>query len=255
MQNTTNQIELFNFESSKIRVTTINNKPAFCASDVAKVLEYSNPNKAISDHCKGVTKSYIGVQTGVKSDGTPAMQNLEASFIFESDLYRLIMRSNMPKAEQFQDWVVEEVLPMIRRTGQYSTQPTFKLPQSYPDALRELAIMVEEKEVLKLQLDIAKPKIEFFDDVADSKDAKPIGDIAKVLNMGIGRNKLFELLRDRKVLMGSNIPFQNYIDRSWFRVIEQKYQTGYGETRINFKTLVFQKGLDGIRKIVKESLE
>jgi anti-repressor protein len=246
MQNITNQVELFNFESSKIRVTTIDNKPAFCASDVAKVLEYANVHDAIIRHCKGVVK-----HEGVVKEG----QTEQINFIFESDLYRLIMRSKMAKAEQFQDWIVEEVLPTIRRTGQYGNQPTFILPQSYPEALRELAIVVEEKEVLRLQLDIAKPKIEFFDDVVDSKDAKPIGDIAKVLNMGIGRNKLFELLRDRKVLMQGNLPYQNFIDKSWFRVIEQKYQTGYGDTRINFKTLVFQKGLDGIRKIVKESLD
>lgn len=97
-----------------------------------------------------------------------------------------------------------------------------------------------------------KPKEEFFDAVADSKDAIEIGKVAKVLNYpGIGRNKLFEILRDKGILMKDNIPYQKYIDNGCFRTIEQKYQMPDGETRISIKTLVYQKGVDYIRKILE----
>lgn len=97
-----------------------------------------------------------------------------------------------------------------------------------------------------------KPKEEFFDAVAGSKDAIEIGKVAKVLDYpGIGRNKLFEILRDKGILMKDNVPYQKYIDNGCFRTVEQKYHTPYGETRINIKTLVYQKGVDYIRKILE----
>lgn len=99
-----------------------------------------------------------------------------------------------------------------------------------------------------------KPKEEFFDAVAGSKDAIEIGKVAKVLNYpGVGRNKLFEILRDNGVLMKDNVPYQKYIDNGCFRTVEQKYHTPDGEIRINIKTLVYQKGVDYIRKILKSA--
>ncbi|MDO4471032.1 MAG: phage antirepressor KilAC domain-containing protein, partial [Bacillota bacterium] len=99
-----------------------------------------------------------------------------------------------------------------------------------------------------------KPKEEFFDAVAGSKDAIEIGKVAKVLNYpGVGRNKLFEILRDNGVLMKDNVPYQKYIDNGCFRTVEQKYHTPDGETRINIKTLVYQKGVEHIRKILKSA--
>lgn len=97
-----------------------------------------------------------------------------------------------------------------------------------------------------------KPKEEFFDAVTDSKDAIEIGKVAKVLNYpGIGRNKLFEILRKECILMKNNIPYQKYIDAEYFRTIEQKYSVPNGDIRINIKTLVYQKGVDFIRKILE----
>lgn len=114
-------------------------------------------------------------------------------------------------------------------------------------AVIEAQRMLEQKDKLIIEM---KPKADFFDAVADSKTAVAIGDVAKVLGIkGIGRNNLFEILREKKVLMPDNQPYQRFIDNGYFRVIEQKYQKN-GETIISFKTLVYQKGIDYIRKIV-----
>ena len=69
---------------------------------------------------------------------------------------------------------------------------------------------------------------------------------------GYGRNNLFEFLRNKKVLDRYNIPYQRYVDAGWFRVIEQKFMKN-GEVCINTKTLVYQKGVDGIRRLVEQS--
>lgn len=128
----------------------------------------------------------------------------------------------------------------------------FSVPQSYAEALRAYADEVERRERLEAENVKMLPKAEFFDAVASSKDAIDLGAAAKVLDMGIGRNKLFELLRNKQILMQNNQPYQKFIDSGYFRVVEQKYVTG-SETRINIKTLVYQRGLDYIRKLVKEA--
>ena len=97
-----------------------------------------------------------------------------------------------------------------------------------------------------------KPKAEFFDAVADSKTAISMNEVAKVLAIrGYGRNNLFEFLRKESILDKYNVPYQKYVDCGWFRVIEQKYMKN-GEPQITTKTLVYQKGVDGIRKRVLE---
>lgn len=125
----------------------------------------------------------------------------------------------------------------------------YQLPQTYAQALRELADKAEENERLLLENKEMKPKAEFFDAVTDSKDAFDMKDVANVLNYpGIGRNKLFGLLREFKILTPNNRPYQEYIDRGYFRTVEQHYEKPYGEAGVNIKTLVFQKGVDYIRK-------
>ena len=103
------------------------------------------------------------------------------------------------------------------------------------------------KEIAKL-----KPAAEFAYQICSSKDAIDIGNCAKVLNRNIGRNNLFEFLRNKKILQSDNIPYQKYIDSGYFRVIETKYTIPSGETKISLKTLVLQKGVAYINKLLKE---
>lgn len=98
-----------------------------------------------------------------------------------------------------------------------------------------------------------KPKAEFFDAVADSKTAISMNEVSKVLGIkGYGRNNLFEFLRRNGILDRWNVPHQRYIDCGWFRVIEQKY-TRNGEPCVSTKTLVYQKGVDAIRKKILDA--
>ena len=82
-----------------------------------------------------------------------------------------------------------------------------------------------------------------------------MSEVAKVLNYpGYGRNRLFEFLRNKKVLMANNIPYQKYVDCGYFRVIEQKYTKPSGDTAINIKTLVYQRGINFIKKLLDKEL-
>lgn len=121
-----------------------------------------------------------------------------------------------------------------------------------PEQVMARALKMADKTIdgLKARLLEMKPKADFFDAVADSKTAISMNEVAKVLNIkGYGRNNLFEFLRENKVLDRWNVPYQKYVDNGWFRVIEQHYQKN-GEPIVTTKTLVYQKGVDGIRKMI-----
>lgn len=116
------------------------------------------------------------------------------------------------------------------------------------------AMQIQQEMIQELQDKVAKlePAAAFAYQLCSSKDAIDIGNCAKVLNRHIGRNNLFEFLRNRKVLQSNNIPYQKYIDLGYFRVIESKYTIPSGETKISLKTVVLQKGVAYINKILRE---
>lgn len=240
-----NEIQIFNNEDfGQIRMVQIDEDPWFVGKDIADALGYKDTADALRKHVDDEDKRLVKVG----DLPTLEMSNYGAYIINESGVYSLILRSQLPDARKFKRWVTSEVLPSIRKTGSYR-----QAPKTYAEALRALADEAEKREALQKQNQLMQPKAEFFDAVTDSKTAIPIGDVAKILDIGIGRNKLFEFLRDKNILTSDNRPYQRYIDAGYFRVIEQKYEVN-GEVRINIKTLVFQKGIDWIRKqLVKES--
>lgn len=119
-----NDLTIFQSEQfGTVRTLDEDGKILFCGDDIAKALGYAKPRNAINTHCRYALKRGVGVQTGTKVDGTPAIQNIEMLFITEGDLYRLITHSRLPAAEAFEKWVFDEVLPTIRKTGQYNAKP------------------------------------------------------------------------------------------------------------------------------------
>jgi len=233
-----NDLKIFqNEEFEEVRTIQIDGEPWFVGKDVAKNLGYKDTSDAL--------KSHVDDEDKLTRCFTDSGQSREMYIINESGLYSLTLSSKLESARKFKRWITHEVIPEIRRSG------TYHLPQTYQEALRALADKVEQNEKLAAENAKLLPKAEFFDAVTDSKTAISIGEVAKVLDMGIGQNKLFAFLRDRKILDRQNIPYQEYIDRGYFRTVEQKYDVR-GEVRISIKTLVFQKGIDYIRRLLQK---
>ena len=124
-------------------------------------------------------------------------------------------------------------------------------PKTFAEALRLAADQQEKIEEKERQLALQAPKVEFYDTVTDSKTAIYMSDVAKVIDCGIGRNKLFSLLRSKKVLDCVNRPYQKYVDRGYFRVVERSNTDKNGNSHISITTLVYQKGVDYISKLVR----
>lgn len=234
-----------NSEFGVVRTVEVDGKPYFVASDVANALGYSNPRKALSDHCKDVTKRDTLTSGGMQS----------ISYIGEGDLYRLIMKSKLPSAEKFESWVMDEVLPSIRKNGGYiAGQETLSDEELLSKALMVAQKKIDEKNELIATQDSRiqemRPKEIFADAVSASHTSILIGDLAKLLKQNgvdIGQKRLFAWMRDNGYLIkrqGSdwNMPTQRSMEMRLFEVKESTVNNPDGSVRINRTTKVTGKG-------------
>jgi len=221
-------MELFKSQFGNVRIVEESGKVLFCGSDIAKALGYVNPNKAILDHCRCITKRDIGVNAGLGD------QTIRMNFITEGDVYRLISHSKLPEAEKFERWVFDEVIPSIRKHGMYAEDEILDNPDllikvaSKLKEEKEARILAEQKnETLQLTIESQKTKVLFADAIETSDDTISIGALAKLIqNSGsnLGRNKLFELLRkDGYLIKGGydrNLPTQRVVKSGLMEIYE-----------------------------------
>lgn len=135
-----NELTIFNFENNDVRTQVINDEPWFVGKDVAEILGYERPTKAISDHVDEEDRDEVPIQ-----DSIGRMQN--TPIINESGLYSLVFKSQLPSAKKFKRWVTSEVLPAIRKTGSY------KMPKDPMDALRLMFQATEQTQEKVNQVD------------------------------------------------------------------------------------------------------
>ena len=243
-----NSLEIFrNEEFGEIRTVNVEGKPYFVSSDVAKALGYTNPSKAVSDHCRWVTKRYIPhPQSKTKT--------LEVNVIPEGDLYRLVGNSELPNAQKFESWVFDEVLPSIRKNGGYiSGQETLSDDELMAKALLVAQNKIAERDgiIKRQQEQIAadKPKTIFADAVSASKTSILVGDLAKLICQNgyqIGQKRLFQWLRDNGYLIkngnSKNMPMQRYVENGLFEIKESNVQNPDSSVRTTRTTKVTGKG-------------
>ena len=245
-----NQLQVFNnAEFGKVRTIVDGDKILFCASDIAKALGYSNTSKAINDHCKGITKRYIGVETGKKSDGSIVTQEVQVNFIPEGDIYRLIVRSKLPTAEKFESWVFDEVLPSIRKNGMYMTNSVAEQAITNPTEFLAKAVLIAQEELEKVKKDnqIMKPKAEYFDTLVDRNTLVNFRDTAKEfhLKQNVFINWLLEknfIYRDSNNKIKPTAGYDEY-----FHI---KECTGKSNKWSGVQTLITPKGREAFRLLL-----
>lgn len=192
-----NELKIFeNEEFGSLRTMEIDGKIYFCGSDVAKMLGYARPSKAIIDHCKGVLKWDTPTKGGVQS----------LSYIPEGDVYRLITHSKLPSAEKFEMWVFEDVLPSIRQYGAYLTPDTLEKAILNPDFIIQLATSLkeyqEENKNLKRENQTMLPKSQFYDELCDRNLLTNFRDTAKELK--VKEKEFIKWLEDNKYIYRDN---------------------------------------------------
>lgn len=237
-----NEMMVFNNpEFGSVRTVCIDGEPWFIGKDVAECLGYSNTRKALLDHVDAEDRNTVTIRDGNKGNPNQVIIN-------ESGLYCLVLSSKLPTAKKFKRWVTSEVLPTIRKTGGYVANEDVFVETYLPFAdepIKQL-FRIQCRVINQLNDRIRKdePKVKFADHVSDSTNLIDVNKMAKLCaNHGIriGRNRLFSWLRSRGILMGGNIPYQEYIENGYFRVKESVYETN-GQTRTYQQTFVTGKG-------------
>lgn len=223
-----NEVQLFNFENHEVRSLLINSEPWFIGKDVADILGYSNVNDALKKHvdkedkCK---RDEIAIRDTIGRNQKPVLIN-------ESGLYSLVLSSKLPSAKKFKRWVTSEVLPALRKTGQYQVKE-LSGQELMAKALIEAQSVLAAKDK---QIEEMKPKALFADAVATSHTSILVGKLAKILKQNgidMGQKRLFAWLREKGYLIKRkgtdyNMPTQKAMELGLFEIKEGSYVNGSG---------------------------
>lgn len=210
-----NEIQEFvNQKLGTVRTVNVDGKIYFMAKDVAVCLGYKNTNKAVNDHCKRAIMIWGNDSLG---------RHQEYKVIPEGDVYRLISRSKLPSAEEFESWIFEELLPQIRKTGGY-----IPVKEDEPDELIMARAVQIANETIKHKDEIIanqKKRIKSLEEtekdwklLMDTKGTFSINEIAHFI--GIGEYRLFSYMRNIGLLFknenGDNVPYENVVNKTKF---------------------------------------
>ncbi|WP_413518387.1 phage antirepressor [Carnobacterium maltaromaticum] len=238
-----NRLQLFEFEEKEVRIITVNDAPHFVANDIAKILGYKNSSKATKDHCKKSIMTWGNDSLGRRQ---------EFKVIPESDVYRLVIKSKLPQAEKFEEWVMEEVLPSIRKNGMYATDELL----DNPDLLIEVATKLKEERTLRLVAEqrVAEyePKISYLDSILESTDTVTITQIAADYGLSaVAMNKRLNELKIQHKVGGQWILYTRHQREGYTKSHTTRVPKADGTEKVVMNTKWTQKG----RLFIYESLK
>ena len=219
-----NEVQLFNFENHEVRSLLLNNEPWFVGKDVAEVLGYERADNAIRNHIDKEDK----LMHKISASG----QNRNMTIINESGLYCLVLSSKLPSAKKFKRWVTSEVLPALRKTGQYQVKELSGQELMAKALIEAQSVLAAKDKVIEEM----KPKALFADAVATSHTSILVGELAKILKQNgidMGQKRLFAWLREKGYLIKRqgtdyNMPTQKAMDLGLFEIKEGSYVNGSG---------------------------
>lgn len=233
-------IQIFKNEVfGEVRVVETNEEPLFCAKDVATALGYSDTADAIQRHCKSGKKVFCPHKNG--------MGGTNMVYIPEKDVYRLIMRSNLPNAEQFQDWVCDEVLPSIRKHGGYLTPDKIEEVLSNPDTIIRLAMQLKDEQSKRRD---AEQHIAILTHTNKTYTAT---EVAKEIGMRSAAelNRWLESEKVQYKVNGTWVPCAGYANLAWFEIKQEELDSG----RIIYHRKITGIGRDGIINLYRREGE
>lgn len=220
-----NELQVFkNQEFGSVRTLTLNDEPWFVGKDVAKALGYADTFGALKKHVMGEDK----LNCQIDSSG----QKRDMTCVNESGLYSLIFGSKLESAQKFKRWVTSEVLPTLRKTGQYQVKELSGQELMAKALIEAQSVLAAKDKVIEEM----KPKVVFADAVATSHTSILVGELAKILKQNgidMGQKRLFAWLREKGYLIKCqgtdyNMPTQKAMDLGLFEIKEGSYVNGSG---------------------------
>lgn len=243
-----NTPQIFNFEQNEVRTILVNDEPYFVGKDVADVLGYSNPQKAIRDH--------VDLEDKTQNDSF-TVNGTAVVLINESGLYSLILKSKLPSAKKFKRWVTSEVLPAIRKHGGYLTPEKVEEALLNPDTIIQLATQLKEERTGRLiaEQKIAEyePKISYLDSILSSTDSVTISQIAADYGMSPQQmNKLLHKLGVQKKVGNQWLLCKKHMNQGYTKSHTTEIPKADGGTKIVMNTKWTQKGRLFIYELLKK---
>lgn len=247
------ELQIFkNVEFGSIRTLQINGEPYFLGKDVAEILGYTNPSKALSDH--------VDEEDKLNNESLLSLGQRGGWLINESGLYSLILSSKLPTARRFKRWVTSEVLPTIRRHGVYAVDEVLANPDMLIEALLQLKAEREINQALKetvavqnQQIVEMKPKASYYDVVLNCKDLVAISVIAK--DYGWSANRMNQYLHQKGVQykQGNKIwlLYQKYAEMGYTNTKTHSYPGNDGTMHTAVHTYWTQQGRLFIYELLK----
>ena len=239
-----NDLQIFNYEGASVRVIDRDGEPWFVGKNVAEVLGYSNPSKALIDH--------VDEEDKLNNESLSSLGQRGGWLINESGLYSLILSSRLPSARQFKRWVTSEVLPSIRKHGIYATPITIDRILDDPDlGIRLFTQLKEEREkraalettvaVQTQQIAEMNPKATYYDTVLQCKELVTITRIAK--DFRLSAQALNRILAEKKVQFKQGdmwVLYQKYAEKGYTQ--SKTYTYGTENEHAKMHTLWTQAG-------------
>ena len=243
------ELQTFNFENQQVRTIEIENEPYFVGKDVATILGYSNPQKAVRDHVDEEDKTL---------NETFTVNGTQPVLINESGLYSLILSSKLPNAKKFKRWVTSEVLPTIRKHGAYLTPDKIEEVLLNPDTLINLATQLKQEREARLiaeqRVNELTPKATYYDLVLANKSLVTITVIAKDYGMsGKAMNKLLHELGVQYKQGSTWLLYAKYQKTGWTHSETVVIKDKNGNDKAVLNTKWTQKGRLGLYNLLKEN--
>lgn len=241
--------EFFNEKFGTVRTIEIDGVTYFYGIDIAKSLGYSNASKAVLTHCKKKLKKTL--ETSNSQNGKTVKGKV--SLITKSDIYRLIVRSDLESTDEFESWVFDEILPTIERTGAYIEDSREKemIERYFPSISDDVKLLMikDLQKAVKDEQEKNKELQQFYDDLMNTEGLYHMGMVAKQLK--IGRNTMLSYLRGKGIMFyqdNSNVPYQRFMNQKLFAVVETPCADG------NYRPVTYatKKGLEYIRKLLRK---
>ena len=226
--------KVFSFNNFDIETIFKNGEPFFRLRDIVGILDISRTTASNWIANKWFDDDEIVDVINYDIGGKPL------KYVAESGLYRILNRTNSPKARPFERWVTKEVLPSIRKTGSYKLEQKPAIPQTYAEALLEAGRLALENEKLQAQAIENAPKVVAYDKLMDTHNNISIKEFGKII--GMGEKTLFKWLKENKYLMHDRNPYQKYMDRGYFEVVEKTCDIDESRSKSYTQTLITPKG-------------
>ncbi len=229
-------------EYGVIRVTIIKNQPYFCLVDLGRILDIQNVT-----NCRTKIPAEEIISVKVKK----AKNCRSKLFISAKQISTCIFQSKKVEAEEINDWLLRIVLPEVIKYRNYNIDE-YNDPNKLIKFLDEYQELLVKNRILETDIKLNKPKLIYINKLLGTKNWVDLDSVHSVIKYkGIKNMELLKILRAVHVLDENNIPYQEYCDRKYFRVVEAKAVT-CGSVITTVRTFVYKSGITFIEKILTE---